>query len=504
MAKISACCIVKNEAANMPTWFDCVKNFADEIIVVDTGSVDNTVEQAEKAGAQVYHFTWIGDFAAAKNYALSKATGDWIVFLDADEYFPAGDAEKVRSLIEKFHVCKDVAGLFMRMDNIDKDTQRNMGTSFYQLRVFRLVPWLRYEGRIHEYLKNFRKEKKARMVYTSEVVIFHTGYSEGLAKQKAERNLAMIKENQAKYGANPLDDCHLADCYYILKQWPEAAYHAQRAVDNHIKPLGQENRPYGVLIESLLLSHASDEAIHNAIQNAIAIYPDNGEFWMLWGLWDWSRKDKQAAKMHMEKGLALFLQKKEEKGGMLLADLCVNLLPAMYLHLGQIAFEEGDRETALNYFMVGLKDRRYDNQLLTAFLQAMPAEDTVAVIAKLNRIYNREKDAKFLMPYLLQSPHKKACLYYDRGLSILSKREKYLLGGRIKEAAADLMDEVNRYARIGIVYGEKLPSVQQNMLGAILPVVWHEKLAGKNKESNQAQEILSRTAAYLQRIKGEA
>jgi len=244
--------------------------------------------------------------------------------------------------------------------------------------------------------------------------------------------------------------------------------------------------------------------IRKAIQDAITVYPNNGEFWMLWGLWDWSRGDKQAAKMHMEKGVALFLQKKEEKGGMLLADLCVNLLPAMYLHLGKIALEEGERETALKYFMMGLKDRRYDNQLLTAFLQTIPAEDTVAVIAKLNGIYNREKDAKFLMPYLLQSPHKKACLYYDRGVNILSGRDKYLLGGHIKEAAADLMEEVNRYARIGIVYGEELPSSQQNMLGAILPVVWHEKLAGKNKESRQAQEILSRIAAYLRRIRGEA
>lgn len=504
MAKISACCIVKNEAANMPIWFDCVKNFADEIIVVDTGSVDNTVEQAEKAGAQVFHFTWIGDFAAAKNFALSKATGDWIVFLDADEYFPVGDVGKLRPLIEKFHLRKDVAGLFMRMDNVDKETQRNMGTSFYQLRVFRCVPWLRYEGKIHEYLKNFRKEEKANMVYTSEVVIFHTGYSEGLVKQKAERNLAMIKENQAKYGANPLDDCHLADCYYILKQWSKAAYHAQRAVDNNIKPLGQENRPYGVLIESLLLSHAPDESIREAIQNAIATYPDNGEFWMLWGLWDWSREDKQAAKMHMGKGLSLYLQKKEEKGAMVLADLCVNLLPAMYLHLGQIAVDEGDRETAIKYFLMGLKERRYDNQLLTAFLQTMLADDTVAVIEKLNGIYNREKDAKFLIPYLLQSPHKKACLYYDRGVNILSKRDKYLLGGRIKEAAADLIEEVNRYARIGLVCGEKLPPAQQNMLGAILPVAWHEKLVGKDKKSQQAQEILSRTAAYLHKGRGEA
>ena len=85
--KISACVIAKNEAENLPRWLTSMRVFADEMIVVDTGSTDATVQIADAGGAKVFHFGWINDFAAAKNFALDKASGDWVVFTDADEYF---------------------------------------------------------------------------------------------------------------------------------------------------------------------------------------------------------------------------------------------------------------------------------------------------------------------------------------------------------------------------------------------------------------------------------
>ena len=87
MVRISACVITKNESESLPKWLDSMGRIADEMVVVDTGSTDETVSIARAAGARVCFFQWVDDFAAAKNYALDQATGDWVLFLDADEYF---------------------------------------------------------------------------------------------------------------------------------------------------------------------------------------------------------------------------------------------------------------------------------------------------------------------------------------------------------------------------------------------------------------------------------
>jgi len=498
MAMISACTIVKNEAENMPQWLNCVKVFADEIIVVDTGSDDDTAAQAEKAGAKVYFFKWINDFSAAKNYAIEQAKGDWIVFLDADEYFPSAEVEKVRPLIEKYHPHLETAGFFMRMDNVDKNSRMNLGTSFYQLRVFRHVSWLRYEGRIHEYVKNFRETKKVKMLYIPEIVIFHTGYSLGLARKKAQRNLDMILENQKLQGVKPLDNFHLADCYYSLGQWSQAAFYARRAIENHIQPLGQENRPHAVLIQSLMLDKAPTEEIRTAIENAIAEYPNSSEFWMLWGLLDWEMKDKKSAKLHMEKGLEIY-EKATKKDAQMLANLSLNLIPAMYLHLGQIYEEAGERYKAADHYLQGLRCRLYDGQLLNALLALLSDRTEAEIIELLNGLYNKERDAVFLVEILKQSPHKKACLYYDRWAKRLSMREKYLLAGRSKEAAASLCEEADRYARLGIVAEEKLSDEDREMLKAVLPVYWQERLQGPNCGGQNIEEILTRLAQYMNR-----
>ena len=93
--KITQCMIVKNEEKNIRQALSWGKEVVSEQIVVDTGSTDRTVEIAEQMGAKVYHFSWIDDFAAAKNYAIEQATGEWIVFLDADEYFQPEAAQKL-------------------------------------------------------------------------------------------------------------------------------------------------------------------------------------------------------------------------------------------------------------------------------------------------------------------------------------------------------------------------------------------------------------------------
>ena len=101
MISISLCMIVKDEEEVISRCLETVKDIVDEIIIVDTGSEDNTKSLAHQAGAKVFDFTWVDDFAAAKNFAIEQATGDWILFLDADEYFAPETMGLVRDVIRK-------------------------------------------------------------------------------------------------------------------------------------------------------------------------------------------------------------------------------------------------------------------------------------------------------------------------------------------------------------------------------------------------------------------
>ena len=100
-ARISQCMIVKNEEDKIEKALSWGKGIVSEQIVVDTGSTDRTVEIAEAMGAKIYHFEWIDDFSAARNFAISKAKYEWIAFLDADEYFLEEDARKLLYYVQR-------------------------------------------------------------------------------------------------------------------------------------------------------------------------------------------------------------------------------------------------------------------------------------------------------------------------------------------------------------------------------------------------------------------
>jgi hypothetical protein len=98
-ARLSVCMIVKNEERFLGQCLASVKEIADELIVIDTGSIDRTVEIAREHGAQVGHFEWCNDFAAARNASIALATGDWILFLDADEELSPAEKQTLPTLL---------------------------------------------------------------------------------------------------------------------------------------------------------------------------------------------------------------------------------------------------------------------------------------------------------------------------------------------------------------------------------------------------------------------
>jgi cellulose synthase/poly-beta-1,6-N-acetylglucosamine synthase-like glycosyltransferase len=97
--RLSVCMIVKNEQRFLGQCLASVKDIADELIVIDTGSTDRTIEIAREHGAQVGHFEWCNDFAAARNASIAPATGDWILFLDGDEELSPAEKQTLPALL---------------------------------------------------------------------------------------------------------------------------------------------------------------------------------------------------------------------------------------------------------------------------------------------------------------------------------------------------------------------------------------------------------------------
>ena len=98
---MSLCIITKNEEKYLEKCLNSVKNIVDEIIIVDTGSIDKTKETTKKFNAKIYDFKWNDSFSEARNFSISKATKDWILVLDADETISEKDTIKIKNLANK-------------------------------------------------------------------------------------------------------------------------------------------------------------------------------------------------------------------------------------------------------------------------------------------------------------------------------------------------------------------------------------------------------------------
>lgn len=211
--KISACYIVKNEVKNLAKSIKSLKNQVNEIVVVDTGSTDNTIAVARKLGAKIYSFPWQDDFSKARNFALSKAKGDWLILLDADEYFTDKTAGNIRQVIRQ---AQQADALLVQLVNYDVDKAR-MQEYFYQLRIVRNQQGIHYEGKIHEELKlSEGKSMKFLMIPPEALKIYHTGYSNSVTREKVERNLRILQQAVADGQSEAELARYFCDCYLVL------------------------------------------------------------------------------------------------------------------------------------------------------------------------------------------------------------------------------------------------------------------------------------------------
>ncbi|MFZ0389605.1 MAG: glycosyltransferase, partial [Calditrichia bacterium] len=187
---LSLCMIVKNEEQFLAGCLESVQGLVGEIVVVDTGSLDNTVEIARQYGARIFHFEWIDDFAAARNFALQQTALDWVLYLDADERLPSRYHKQV---LDKIQTGKFDA-LYVKVISQVSGILGNVTHEQSYPRIFRKLPGVCFEGRIHEQITPALKRCDARFGYL-DVEIEHLGYcqNDDILRRKVERNLKYLE-----------------------------------------------------------------------------------------------------------------------------------------------------------------------------------------------------------------------------------------------------------------------------------------------------------------------
>ncbi|ADU28040.1 glycosyltransferase [Ethanoligenens harbinense] len=251
--KISACTIAKNEAKNIARCINSYKEFVDEIIVVDTGSTDDTVRIAEECGATVLHFDWCDDFSAAKNFAIEAASGDWIICLDADQYFSENCGTQVRRVIENAE-RKGKNCVMAREVNLD-DASGRQKSEVGVIRIFRAG--LRYRFPIHESIFSPQGLEIAT-VPKLQFFYYHTGYSSDRFEGKLARNLRLLQKELETHPEPTREaalHAYMCDCYSGMNRHEETRAEARAYLEGRrktgVRMLGLEAKPYINSINSL-------------------------------------------------------------------------------------------------------------------------------------------------------------------------------------------------------------------------------------------------------------
>ena len=225
---LSLCMIVKNEEENLEKCLSLARPHVDEIVVVDTGSTDGTLEIAKRYADVLDEIEWPGSFSEARNHSLGLANGDYILILDGDEYIESGESwKKIRNSLGVL----DIAALILPVRNLLSEKNVVSADMFWQERVLRNHPDIRYHGRVHNQVMESiwaHAEQTGRHIARLDAEIIHTGYSlpEEEMVEKYKTRLDLLR---AEY-ENPRDEIYrayyayqLGLIYYIMRQNEEAA-----------------------------------------------------------------------------------------------------------------------------------------------------------------------------------------------------------------------------------------------------------------------------------------
>jgi len=230
---ISICIIVKNEEKLIERCLKSLLPLGYEIIVVDTGSTDKTKDTATKYTDKVYDYIWQDDFAAARNFAISKASNDFVLMIDSDEILCSYDKKDLEDLVTKY---PDGIGRVMIIDEYkrgnDKFTSSSRVSRLFSKKIYH------YQGRIHEQIVPIESGIKAGIIYDLPLYVNHSGYDGDLEKRrkKTDRNIKLLLRELEEKGDDPYVLYQLGKSYYMQEDYLNACKAFDKALYFDLDP----------------------------------------------------------------------------------------------------------------------------------------------------------------------------------------------------------------------------------------------------------------------------
>jgi len=247
--KLSFCIITKNESDNLKRCVQSILPIAFEIIVVDTGSTDNTqtmLRGFNRDCIKIFNFEWCYNFSKARNYSLSKATGDYIIVIDSDEWITEEERDKIpKALFYK----KDV--YYIKQASNRKD---GLASFVRNARMFKNGIGIEYRNAIHETIEPYSIENKLDSC-TVDITFEHSGYdlTQEEFHKKLERNLFIHLQQKIDEPENQSVNHFLANCYFALKNYSLAMEYCSMSLIVNEMPIlfkaGACNLMYNILKE---------------------------------------------------------------------------------------------------------------------------------------------------------------------------------------------------------------------------------------------------------------
>jgi tetratricopeptide (TPR) repeat protein len=299
MSRLSAALIVRNESRYIEGCLRSLAGWVDEIVIVDTGSSDDTIAKAQQFPVELQHFAWCEDFSAARNVALAQATGEWILYIDADERLQVPSPALLERLLSDAGKVAWTVRFHPRVDF----------TPYAELRLFRNDPRIRFRGVIHERIQEGVAEvarAEGQVVGDCDLAVQHVGYEDDQS-YKNPRNIPLLRKRLAEDPSHLFSWWHLGASLQLagdesgaIEAWTQGM-EAARAVPPASRRLSDAQCAEALIKLRMRRRHPVDALL----QDALALYPDHLVLHWIEAIIALDRSDLERARGPLEKLAAI-------------------------------------------------------------------------------------------------------------------------------------------------------------------------------------------------------